>query len=467
MDVYERANKTTNDSVVVSENVLVKSNDGKNSHSNKNQRDIIAKCDENIEGIKGNDNVDFYPLEASKKIASDSIINSTKKIVKATVIEDDSLDFTSLSFSFDDCNCVTKIKREELSSFNLVEECLCRELDVYFEQSLEKLNDLKTEQDVIIKDLTNIFEGDGLDDEEKLLDDLLVKLERIRKQFQLLYDSLNFDQIYQLGNNYFEKLVNKYADILDNDIIIEKQLDTIRGSGMYLEIVKSIREIEEENLSLSLFCKTKKVEYENRDKDFSLISNKILEIDDISKCVSTFINEEEKIIADLSWKIKNSVSMYEQVQYIVEENNHALRNLLMVVATANFIDNKGLKTAFLVGETFRFMNALMNPKVIEQKTLKFEVIDYTSEIKSALNDVSSVKGQLVDMKSQVKDIYSYFERNFKEYIDVIPEYKEVLGKLQLITTIIDEQCELIDVSNQELEEEYVNNYEKIKLKQEY
>lgn len=423
--------------------------------------------------VKNNDVLDQVfskkSLNVNNKIEIDSLINPTKKFVKAMFINEDNLekDELLLSFSFDEGEEVTTIKSDVVADFNLVEDALSKEFDVYFEQSKEKLNELKVEQDEIIKDIAFVFDSKELEEESILLDDLLEKLESMRKQFQILSESLNFDEIYRLGNTYFDDLVNKYASILDNDIIIRKQMDTIRNSSIYLEIVKSIKEMEEDNFNISLMCKMKKDESLNREKDFYLTSNKIQEIDDISKSITAFLEEEEKIIRDLDWKIKNAVSTYEQVQYIVDGNNRALRNLIVAVAASNFIGNKGLKTAFLVSETFRFMNAIMSVNFKEEKSMKLEVIDYSLEIEQALSDVDGVRRQLVDAKKQINDIFDYFNKNFREYADVIPEYKEVLVKMQFVMDVIIEQSELVELSNKDLENQHKVNYEKVKLKEDY
>lgn len=215
--------------------------------------------------VKNNDVLDQVfskkSLNVNNKIEIDSLINPTKKFVKAMFINEDNLekDEILLSFSFDEGEEVTTIKSDVVADFNLVEDALSKEFDVYFEQSKEKLNELKVEQDEIIKDIAFVFDSKELEEESILLDDLLEKLESMRKQFQILSESLNFDEIYRFGNTYFDDLVNKYASILDNDIIIRKQMDTIRNSSIYLEIVKSIKEMEEDNFNISLMCKMKKM----------------------------------------------------------------------------------------------------------------------------------------------------------------------------------------------------------------
>lgn len=408
----------------------------------------------------------------SKKIIErDNIINPTdnsiKRIIKASVILDDDSKKKDalLSFSFADGVKTAVVKKDNINDFNLTEERLSLEIDTYFADGRKRLNELKERQDEVIKNVASIVDCEQMADQEVVLADLLERLNVLRREFLVLRDSLNFDQIYKLGNTYFNELVNKYASILNNDDIIRKQMDNIRSSHMYLDIVKSIKEMEEDNLNISLFCKEKIAEYESLDNNLSKTDEQIKEIGEVSLEISNLILEEEEIIRDLDFKIKNSMSTYEEVTYVVDSNNYALSNLLLAVATSKFIDNKGLKTAFLTLETFRFMRQVMSPRIKEEKTLKLEVIDYSSEIERAITDVEVVKKMLSDLKGQVKDIFLYFDKNFKEYIGVIPEYKEVLMKLRQVSLIIDEKEEMLNVNNDSLERQYALNLEKVKLKQ--
>lgn len=408
----------------------------------------------------------------SKKIIErDNIINPTdnsiKRIIKASVILDDDSKKKDalLSFSFADGVKTAVVKKDNINDFNLTEERLSLEIDTYFADGRKRLNELKERQDEVIKNVASIVDCEQMADQEVVLADLLERLNVLRREFLVLRDSLNFDQIYKLGNTYFNELVNKYASILNNDDIIRKQMDNIRSSHMYLDIVKSIKEMEEDNLNISLFCKEKIAEYESLDNNLSKTDEQIKEIGEVSLEISNLILEEEEIIRDLDFKIKNSMSTYEEVTYVVDSNNYALSNLLLAVATSKFIDNKGLKTAFLTLETFRFMRQVMSPRLKEEKTLKLEVIDYSSEIERAITDVEVVKKMLSDLKGQVKDIFLYFDKNFKEYIGVIPEYKEVLMKLRQVSLIIDEKEEMLNVNNDSLERQYALNLEKVKLKQ--
>lgn len=408
----------------------------------------------------------------SKKIIErDNIINPTdnsiKRIIKASVILDDDSKKKDalLSFSFADGVKTAVVKKDNINDFNLTEERLSLEIDTYFADGRKRLNELKERQDEVIKNVASIVDCEQMADQEVVLADLLERLNVLRREFLVLRDSLNFDQIYKLGNTYFNELVNKYASILNNDDIIRKQMDNIRSSHMYLDIVKSIKEMEEDNLNISLFCKEKIAEYESLDNNLSKTDEQIKEIGEVSLEISNLILEEEEIIRDLDFKIKNSMSTYEEVTYVVDSNNYALSNLLLAVATSKFIDNKGLKTAFLTLETFRFMRQVMSPRLKEEKTLKLEVIDYSSEIERAITDVEVVKKMLSDLKGQVKDIFLYFDKNFKEYIGVIPEYKGVLMKLRQVSLIIDEKEEMLNVNNDSLERQYALNLEKVKLKQ--
>lgn len=370
----------------------------------------------------------------------------------------------TLIFYFNSRKEEVDISRKEYVKFKKIESLLIKELDNYFKESNQKLNKLTNEYNTVISELDSLYLTDEIEKNIEIIEGILFKLEYLKREFELLEESLNLKNIYKLENDYLIKLFSEYSSIINSNKIMKEQLINIKKTSISIEMVKKIKELEQKSKKVYDIYFFKKSELEARNKKFLLIKEKIQCVDDVLNTIKEITEKQSKLVLELEDKLKNSVSVTEKIETTYKYSNRALNNLIVAMALLNTLPNGMIKSLFIARETFRFVRTMFSLDITENVIKEIEVIDYTEDIKCALDDTKKVQEDLDSLDIEILEIMSYFDKDFSQYILAIPEYTRIMEQLKTISEIFEEQKELVAINNNNLERELGVSYEKVKTR---
>ena len=122
-----------------------------------------------------------------------------------------------------------KVVNDSISNINrkeLLELAVVNEFEVILKNHRYDLNNLIIDYNVLKKEVDNAIEVDELDKISEEIDELVRKLEIIKKEMALLTSSGTFNDIYKLHDPYLENIIDEYKESL---LYSKEVLDTVEN----------------------------------------------------------------------------------------------------------------------------------------------------------------------------------------------------------------------------------------------
>ena len=114
--------------------------------------------------------------------------------------------------------------------------------------------------------------------------------------------------------------------------------------------------------------------------------------------------------------------------------------------------------ATLAATYLYFMRQLTRPNTRTRTYRQIDVKDYNKEIESSLSALENVEEMLKKTSKQITTTINEFEHEFKDYIDMFPECRELLDNLEKIKDEIEEkEHELKRIKEQQERQLEINN----------
>lgn len=347
-----------------------------------------------------------------------------------------------------------------------VESSTLDEIEIMLKRNWHELENIRYELNIIKEQEEKETDTKEVEILLERLEKLIKKLEEIKKDFY----NKNFKEIYKSHNSdaYIMHLINEYKDAIKNDDRSNASILQIKQIEEYINIIDEIIDIEKETDKLNYTLEDKKEEYNIRDDEFEDLKDSYYDIEKEEKFITSFLKEQDYILKEIDEKVKNSTTITKTVEYKSELviNYTKLLKATLLLATANMFPptRKGnaLRAGLMVSSVFNFAN-VVSPRIREDKTItKVRYIDYSDVIHNQMDSLNNITSSIKQAIEIIKVLKSDFAKEFSEYAKVIPEFNNMMLKLNDIEKELIIKNDIIKDYNQRLDETLSKNNVKVK-----
>lgn len=340
------------------------------------------------------------------------------------------------------------------------------EMEIMIKKNYYELENIKYELQIIKIEKDNEVETKKIDELTQKLIELMKRLEELKKDFF----NKNYKDLYKgyTSDEYINQLINEYKLAIKENDVNNASILQVKQIEEYINIINEIINVEIEADKEKEKLDIKKEELDIRDTDFDKLKNDYKAVDKINDYVEKFVKEQDYIISDIEYKVKNSTNITKSVEYKTElvVNYSKILTSTLLLATTNIIPQtrRGnlLKLGLIVGAIGN-LATVVKPRLKENKTItKVTYTDYGREIESKIDSLDNVTLTINKVITDINDLRQTFEKEFKEYANLIPEYKDMIIKLSTIEKDLIVKKDLIKDYNQRLDNTLNKNNVKVK-----
>ena len=324
----------------------------------------------------------------------------------------------------------------------------------------EKLKDVKIELKKLIYEYNVLQQASEDLTDSKEAEEILYQLSIIIKKIEELKSKMKIDIKDLETDAYLTDIVDQYMDEFKNKNIVSE----IKDSDLYIMIAEKLEEVTEKTGKLTNKVEDTKDKLELDESQFDKLKESYYNFENFNNQLIAFQSEQDFLLKDLEKKVSESTSITEQVQYRVQLMNRQNRRLLQMIALPMLIPgNRSARAiASATAAYLYFMRNLLNPRLREQRYRIISVIDYSSEIEKNISKIEDAATSISKTSNKLEEMIRKIEVDFKDYINAIPECRELLSNLNKLLSDLKEKEEELQKTKQEQEKLLETNNQKVK-----
>lgn len=291
----------------------------------------------------------------------------------------------------------------------------------------EKLKEIREEFKELIYEY-NVLAQDALDIyTSKEAEEILYQVNLIIKKLEELKEKIKIEIPDLEEENYLTELVEEYIENFKNKTPVEQ----VKDSELYIMLEDKIMDLEGKTGSLNIKLEDKKEKLEVDEEKLEKLKEAYYDYDNFNNQLISFQYEQDYMLKELNQKVQDATTVTEKVEYKMQLLTKQSKKLLKLLALPMMIPGgrsaKAMATA--TAAYMYFMKNLMNPNLQKRKYRIISVTDYSREIESNLSKVADTITLISKTSNKLEEMIDKLEKDFKEYIDEIPECKELLANL--------------------------------------
>lgn len=324
----------------------------------------------------------------------------------------------------------------------------------------EKLKDVKIELKKLIYEYNVLQQASEDLTDSKEAEEILYQLSIIIKKIEELKSKMKIDIKDLETDAYLTDIVDQYMDEFKNKNIVSE----IKDSDLYIMIAEKLEEVTEKTGKLTNKVEDTKDKLELDESQFDKLKESYYNFENFNNQLIAFQSEQDFLLKDLEKKVSESTSITEQVQYRVQLMNRQNRRLLQMIALPMLIPgNRSARAiASATAAYLYFMRNLLNPRLREQRYRIISVIDYSSEIEKNISKIEDAATSISKTSNKLEEMIRKIEVDFKDYLNDIPECRELLSNLNKLLSDLKEKEEELQKTKQEQEKLLETNNQKVK-----
>lgn len=324
----------------------------------------------------------------------------------------------------------------------------------------EKLKDVKIELKKLIYEYNVLQQASEDLTDSKEAEEILYQLSIIIKKIEELKSKMKIDIKDLETDAYLTDIVDQYMDEFKNKNIVSE----IKDSNLYIMIAEKLEEVTEKTGKLTNKVEDTKDKLELDESQFDKLKESYYNFENFNNQLIAFQSEQDFLLKDLEKKVSESTSITEQVQYRVQLMNRQNRRLLQMIALPMLIPgNRSARAiASATAAYLYFMRNLLNPRLREQRYRIISVIDYSSEIEKNISKIEDAATSISKTSNKLEEMIRKIEVDFKDYLNDIPECRELLSNLNKLLSDLKEKEEELQKTKQEQEKLLETNNQKVK-----
>ena len=348
-------------------------------------------------------------------------------------------------------------KIETLEENNIFQKITDKKIVAEYE---EKLKDVKIELKKLIYEYNVLQQASEDLTDSKEAEEILYQLSIIIKKIEELKSKMKIDIKDLETDAYLTDIVDQYMDEFKNKNIVSE----IKDSDLYIMIAEKLEEVTEKTGTLTNKVEDTKDKLELDESQFDKLKESYYNFENFNNQLIAFQSEQDFLLKDLEKKVSESTSITEQVQYRVQLMNRQNRRLLQMIALPMLIPgNRSARAiASATAAYLYFMRNLLNPRLREQRYRIISVIDYSSEIEKNISKIEDAATSISKTSNKLEEMIRKIEVDFKDYLNDIPECRELLSNLNKLLSNLKEKEEELQKTKQEQEKLLETNNQKVK-----
>lgn len=327
----------------------------------------------------------------------------------------------------------------------------------------EKLKDIKHElkeliyeYNVLAKGANDLYSSEETENVLYHLNAIIKKLEELKQKIKVEVKGLESEAyLTELVDDYIERFKNKSA------------VDEIKDSELYIMLADKVEELTQKTGKLNGKVEERKEQLELDEEKLKQLKDTYYDYNNFNNQLISFQYEQDYLLKELEQKVKDSTSITEQVEYRMQVMTRQSRRLLRMLAMPMMIPGarsaKAMATATVA--YMYFMRNLINPRLQQRKYRIISVTDYASEIEGNISKIEDAISIIGKTSLKLEDMIRKIEVDFKDYINVIPECKELLSNLNRLLSELKEKEEELNKTKKQQETLLEKNNQKVKTLQ--
>ena len=346
-----------------------------------------------------------------------------------------------------------KDKLQMLKSHKIIDEFEKQLKDVRYE-----LRKIISDYNVLVDEEKRIVLSKEAEVMLDKLTDIITKIEKLKAKIQI-------DHLEEYDDNYLYTLVEEYLQEFRDGNLVEE----IKDSPLYVLISNKISELEEKRDTLDKEVSEKKDQLELKEKRFDELKNNYYSIDKLNDELFRFQRDQEILLRNIREKIDNAVTETERVEYQFDGMTRALRRMMRMLAFQMFLPGPKYARGMAASSAayLYFMNQIMNPQLAQKKYRVITVRDYSREINNSLLEIDDAIHLLGKTSTQIDKMIREIQEKYKDYMDVVPECREMISSLYKIQSELEEKEYEMEQLKKQQELELERNNAKVKKMGEY
>ena len=404
---------------------------------------IVSLADnKKLNSVKTNIEITLPPQIAKTQVSltennklgkKEDILNQTNQESKIEVLEEkqDTIPMPAAGMSFIENTVFQKAQ----------DKTLVVKYEEKFKDIREELKELIYEYNVLAQETNDIYTS-------KEAENILHQLNMVIKKLEELKGKIKVEVADLENENYLIELVDGYIESFKN----KKIVDEVKDSALYIMLADKLEELTTKTGSLNTKLEDKKEELELDEEKIETLKDAYYNYDNFNNQLISFQYEQDFMLKELEQRVQESTSITEQVEYRIQLMTKQSKRLLKMLALPMMIPGgrsaKAMATA--IAAYMYFMKNLMNPRLQQKKYRIISVTDYSREIENNISKVSDAINLIGKTSDKLEEMITKLEKDFKDYIDEIPECKELLSNLnKLLSELKQKEEELVKTKSKQ------------------
>lgn len=420
------------------------------------QRLLDLKENENIDILDSKDKqeLDRIKFTATYKLSDNSFKVSKKGIASELEIVD--LNLTDIEQKSTDLDEKVDLKQEIKKTKN--EIVILDEVSKFVNKSKELINEISVE----VESLKELSKDKNQDTEEleKRYKKLREKVEKLKAQYDAVKEKYDLSEFSILESI---KLIDNIKDY--------KNRASLNEMDMMIKVCKKeITKIESVTIE---YKETKKVgtNIDNIKEDqqkvkvkFNRSKEKVEKLKHSEKDITEELNYQEKVIEEM-YKEASRFEQLTRTDLVYKGYKGMLSSMLRIaggVLTLPFSGSKIFGVALgnaMINRGLKMMNKSLYPFEVET-TITYQYKDIAHKISEVKDKVEYTNLLISDNLLEIKKLRENF-KTYKEYNKVLPNYEEILDKVDKMEKSLKQQQEKISKMDKKLDEEKKLNTKKM------
>lgn len=334
-----------------------------------------------------------------------------------------------------------------------------------FEDKLDEISVLESELFLLVKSQENELELKKVREIKRKINELVKQVNELIEQYDLYRTSYYIDNITGIDDNVLADDIIQYRDLLDSFSAEKKFVKEYKALEQFQKFYRNLKAVRDEAERLVEENEEKIKKIDIRDKKYNKIKLGVVNVHDINEKCEYEIKRQNDYFASLMEKI-NDINKEEYITAHLRGVGSLISSslnyigLLMLSPLSGLIPSIAIQTMVtrrMIGNIYR------NLHVEQVNHVRYNTIDYESELNSHLCDVDYTSVLLSDTLKDVKKLKEDF---LLQYNSEIPGYQDTLKNIEKIENKIIHNQNRVEIVKKNLKKsKKINENKKFLVKQ--
>ena len=359
---------------------------------------------------------------------------------------------------------LTKEEFSDLSPENLelLDKLKSRRIIDYYEEKLKdirfELRNIEYEYNILAEEHEEAIKSEELEVILDRLTEVIAKIEELK-------DKIKIENLDLYDENYIFYLIQESLEYFKTGTII----DDIKDSKLYILISEKLDELDKKKDDLEKEVEYKKEKLELKEEEFEELKERFSSIDKINNDLLLFQYEQEKLLDEIRVKINESTTEKERVETEIVGMTKQSKRLLNLLSLQMLLPGprNAKRVAAASAAYLYFVNNVLKPNTRTRRYKIISVKDYSDSILDSIEKIDEASLLLDKTSIQIDKMIKEIKEKYSDYLDAIPECREMLSNLNKIKEEVKEKEYEMKKLKQQQELEYERNNAKVKTIGEY